>query len=57
MSRLRAGATHEVLVRMEKESAVVYIPDHAYHRLELDKRDYVKIGFKKNKVRVFCKSD
>lgn len=52
ISRTKAGAIHEVLVKLEKEKVMVYIPDHAYHRLNLDERVEVSIGFKRNKVRI-----
>jgi len=52
VSRTKAGAIHEVLVELEREKVVVFIPDHAYHRLDLDEKKEISIGFKRNKVRI-----
>lgn len=53
VSRMKVGPAHEILVKLNREKVVVHIPDHAYHRLEIDSRDEIKIGFKRNRVRVF----
>ena len=53
ISRMKVGPAHEILVKLDNEKVVVHIPDHAYHRLELDRKMDVKIGFKKNRIRIF----
>ncbi len=53
VSRMKVGPAHEVLVSLRKERVVVVIPDHAYHRLEIERREEIKIGFKRNRIRVF----
>jgi len=53
--RVNVGGMHELVIRLRKEIVTALIPDHAYHRLELDRKDHVKVGFKKNRVHVMPK--
>ena len=55
VKRINVGGMHEILVKLESELVTSLIPDHAYHRLGLDERDEVMIGFKKNRVHVMKK--
>ncbi len=52
IGRVNTGGMHEIVVKLTSEYVTALIPDHAYHRLKLETRDEVKIGFRKNKVHV-----
>ena len=53
--RINVGGMFELVVKLQKEIVTALIPDHAYHRLKLDSREHVRIGFKKNRVHVMPK--
>ncbi len=57
IKRINVGGMHELLVKLENELVTSLIPDHAYHRLGLDEKDEVMIGFKKNRVHVMKRTD
>ena len=52
IGRVNAGGMHEIVVKLSSEYVTALIPDHAYHRLELDKKEEIRIGFRKNKIHV-----
>ena len=52
VGRVNTGGIHEIVVKLTSEYVTALIPDHAYHRLQLDRRDVVRIGFRRNKVHV-----
>jgi molybdenum ABC transporter ATP-binding protein len=52
IGRINTGGMHEIVVKLSSEYVTALIPDHAYHRLELDKKRDVRIGFRKNKIHV-----
>ena len=52
VNRINVGGMFELIVRLNKEIVTALVPDHAYHRLRLDEKDHVKIGFKKNKIHI-----
>ncbi len=53
--RVNVGGMHELVIRLRKEIVTALIPDHAYHRLDLGRKDDVMVGFKKNRVHVMPK--
>lgn len=47
---LRKGGIYEVIVSTSSGYVTVDVPDHVFHRIELNKKSHIKIGFKRNKI-------
>ena len=52
VARVRIGGMHEIVVKLKKSYITAIVPDHIYHRLSLDKKKEIKIGFRKNKIHI-----
>ncbi len=57
VNSVNIGGVYEIIVKLKEEYVTALIPDHIYHRLDLDKKERISIGFRKNKVHVMKSQD